>query len=120
MSSKAPYARIAITLPQDALDAADRRAKELDRPRSWVIAEAVREYVARAAGAAVKIETGMGSSRLAQLEADLRLTPQERVIAAEQTANSTPGRKRGRVQRVVAFDRFEDYLDFKRRDGIDW
>lgn len=36
------YARIAITLPRELLVAADRRARELDRSRSWVIAEAIR------------------------------------------------------------------------------
>ena len=42
-----PFARIAITLPKDLLAATDRRAKELDRSRSRVIAEALRAYVAR-------------------------------------------------------------------------
>ncbi|MBA3498014.1 MAG: ribbon-helix-helix protein, CopG family, partial [Gemmatimonadales bacterium] len=40
MTRKRPYARISITLPREVLAAADSQAKALDRPRSWVIAEA--------------------------------------------------------------------------------
>lgn len=127
MSARNPYARIAITLPQETLDAADQRAGELDRSRSWVIAEAIRVYTGGGVAAPVpgaaaprgSWEERLGPSRVAQLAADLRLTPEERVIAAEETARATPTRDRGRVQRVIAFDRYEDYLDFKRRDSLD-
>ncbi|MGH7528616.1 MAG: ribbon-helix-helix domain-containing protein, partial [Gemmatimonadales bacterium] len=44
MPRKPSYARVSITLPREVLAAADRHARELDRPRSWVIAEAVRSY----------------------------------------------------------------------------
>lgn len=118
-----PYARIAITLPAETLEAADRRAAAIDRPRSWVIAEAIRAYTATAVTAerrpAAAPDEPLGPSRMAQLTADLRLTPEERVIAAEETARATGLRRRGRVQRVVGFDRYEDYLEFKRRDAID-
>ena len=46
-----PYARISVTLPKEILAAADRRAKQLDRPRSWVIAEALRQWEAGSAPA---------------------------------------------------------------------
>ncbi|MCC6245574.1 MAG: CopG family transcriptional regulator [Gemmatimonadaceae bacterium] len=46
MPTAKPYARIAITLPESELAAADRLAKSQDRSRSWVIAEAIRYYVA--------------------------------------------------------------------------
>jgi hypothetical protein len=42
MPRRQKYARIAITIPERDLAAADRLAKQLDRPRSWVLAEAVR------------------------------------------------------------------------------
>ena len=38
--------RISITLPRDVLAAADRRARALDRSRSWLIVEALRAYLA--------------------------------------------------------------------------
>ena len=50
--------RISITLPKDVLDAADKRARALDRSRSWVIVEAIRAYVAAPAGFRVR---GRGS-----------------------------------------------------------
>jgi predicted transcriptional regulator len=52
MTPRKSYARIAITLPPEDLVAADRLAEELDRSRSWVIAEAVRQFVAAQAASA--------------------------------------------------------------------
>jgi hypothetical protein len=124
MPSRKPFARIAITLPQETLAAADRRAAELDRSRSWVIAEAIQAFTARPAVADARLDTpaarGLGASRTAQLAADLRLTPEERVKAAEETARGTAARARGRVARVIGFERYEDYLDFKRRGDPEW
>jgi hypothetical protein len=60
---------------------------------------------------------GLGASRRRQLLADLDLTPEERVRAAEATLRLTLLRKPA-SSRVVAFDRYEDYLDWKRLDGL--
>jgi hypothetical protein len=73
------YARIAITIPPEDLAAADRLAAAQDRSRSWIVAEAVRHYVAQMDGAAP-----LGQSRHAQLLRDLGLTAEERVRDAEQ------------------------------------
>src|SRR5436305_7584607 len=89
MPRKTRYARIAITLPKEDLAAADRLARQQDRPRSWVIAEAVRRYAATVSPAATRraasddghLDHGIGASRRAQLIADLRLTPEARVRA---------------------------------------
>jgi predicted transcriptional regulator len=121
------YARISITLPEEVLAAADRRAKELDRPRSWVIAEALRRWddpgVAASGGPSrvredrrpYQVPAGLGDQRQAQLHADLALTPEQRVIEAERTATAGPPR-RGRWTGLVTFDSFEDYLVWKRRE----
>jgi hypothetical protein len=117
--------RISITLPKDVLDAADKRARALDRSRSWLIVEAIRAYVA-GAPAQVREATptpyavtspGLGPLRLAQLESDLRLTPERRVRAAEETARLGERVRglRGRRNRVLSFDRYEDYVDWKRK-----
>jgi hypothetical protein len=125
-------ARISITLPQEVVAAADRRAAELDRPRSWVVVEALRAYLRQPAsrsGTLVReppsppyaaARPGLGESRLAQLEADLALTPEQRVREAERTARTgelTSGRART-THRIVQFDRYEDYLDWKRWEGV--
>ncbi len=129
-------ARISITVPRPLVAAADRRAKELDRSRSWVVAEALRRYLAAGptpdpetavralreptvAPYAAAPTTGLGSYRRAQLEADLVLTPTERVREAERTARVTELTARGRRgDRVLTFDHYEDYLEWKRRDDL--
>ena len=120
------FKRISITLPKDVLDAADRRARALDRSRSWVIVEAIRAYVATPASQVREsapppygvTSPGLGPLRLAQLESDLRLTPERRVRAAEETARLGE-RVRGprpSSHRVLSFDRYEDYVDWKRKE----
>ena len=119
---KAPYERIAITLPAEDLEAADRAARKLDRSRSWLIAEAVRQYVARPQPgldvATAEPRPGLGQSRRQQLMADLRLTPEERVRAAEETARVTTLVSPARVHRILAFDRYEDYLAWKKVEAL--
>ena len=56
---------------------------------------------------------GLGASRLAQLRSDLLLTPEERVRAAEATLNVDRLREPNVSRRVIGFDRYEDYLDYK-------
>ena len=69
--------------------------------------------------AAASYATGLGEQRLAQLRADLRLTPEERVKEAERTARAAPAGARrtyGHTTRMIGFERYEDYLDYKRRE----
>jgi metal-responsive CopG/Arc/MetJ family transcriptional regulator len=118
--TKRRYARIAITLPESDLAAADRLAQAQDRPRSWVIAEAIRQYAARAAetgmptGSRATVNVGLGESRRRQLIADLGLTVEERIRAAEETARATLSSRTIRAQRILAFERYEDYLEWKK------
>lgn len=115
------YARISATIPEEVLAAADRLARELDRPRSWVIAEALRRWdgtappaprLVREATVSYEVRAGLGEQRQAQLRADLALTPEQRVVEAERTARAgSPG---PRWTGIITFDRFEDYLAWKR------
>lgn len=122
-----PYARVSVTVPKAVLVAADRRARLLDRSRSWVVAEALAAYVAQAAerepakrvreqAAGYQASQGLGEQRRTQLESDLALTPEQRVIEAERTAQAAPA-PAGRWTGVLTFDRFEDYLTWKRREA---
>jgi hypothetical protein len=124
--------RISITIPESLVRAADRRARQLDRSRSWVVVEALRRYLA---GAGVQPSEppavrepapppyqaapgDIGPYRRSQLEADLRLTPEQRVLEAERTARVSELRApKWRGDRVLTFDTYEDYLDWERWEG---
>jgi hypothetical protein len=135
MSKKTkPFARIAISLPTETLAAADRLARRLDRSRSWVVAEAIRRFAAgpgeasssapsspnllREPGQAYLVPSGpgLGPLRLIQLEADLRLSAEERVRAAEGTARLNQAAPTGGEQ-LRFFARSEDYLRWKQREA---
>lgn len=121
--------RISVTIPRHILEAADSRARDLDRSRSWVVAEALRRFLGlqRSDGGGalshsrVREQTSsppghetssLGEYRLRQLDADLSMTADERVAAAENTALVTRLRSaRWERDRVLTFDRYEDYLD---------
>ena len=60
------------------------------------------------------VKPGLGASRLAQLKRDLALTPEARVREAEETLQLTEQRDRPRGHRLLAFDRYEDFLDWQR------
>jgi hypothetical protein len=115
-------ARITITVPSELVDAADRRAAELDRSRSWVLVDALRTYLT--ASKPVVRETsapyavGLGPSRSRQLEADLSLTHEERVLLAQESAEVWRlGRRRPR-QQVLCFDEIADFHAWERREAI--
>ena len=137
------YTRLGITLPADLVRWADRQARRLGRSRSWVIAEALRQMeTANGGGSAAHVEgsppapegrvrersrlpypaaaPGLGSYRREQLAADLALTPEERVREAEETLRlSELIRRRGVVEPVILFDRYEDYLRWQDREQVE-
>ncbi|HXR71029.1 ribbon-helix-helix protein, CopG family [Actinocrinis sp.] len=117
-------ARIAITIPPSLVKLADRRARALGRSRSWVLVQALQRYLSDAelaspgparqpasSGSASSAESALGEYRRSQLEADLGLTAEERVKEAERTGRVAEiVRPRWRSDRVITFDRYEDYL----------
>ncbi|MFN2317508.1 MAG: ribbon-helix-helix domain-containing protein [Gemmatimonadales bacterium] len=103
-----PHARISLTMPPEVLAEADRMAGELDRSRSWVISEAIRR-LAEPTPIPAPIRSLPGDARLAQLKADLTMTPEERVRSGEETAGGHPVPRPDRHDRLLAFTRFEDY-----------
>ena len=112
MSSDRPRARISFTIPPDVLRRADRIAKHAGRSRSWVLTDAVRRLAEPTSTRVPRLD----DSRRRMLEADLALSPTERVMAAERTAREVPARRCASL--FVTFDRFEDYLEWKRRETL--
>jgi hypothetical protein len=135
--SPAKYTRLGITLPSDLVRWADREAKRLGRSRSWVIAEALRRASGTGEGAQPAPVPGrlvrertqapyageatrLGAYRQEQLEADLALTPEQRVREAEETLRlSELIRRRGIVEPLILFERYEDYLEWRDRERVE-
>lgn len=111
MSKGSAYERIAITLPADVRASADALSRQHQRSRSWVVAEAIRHYAG--ASRTPPAVNGLGEYRARQLGSDFQLTPEARVRIAEETASVSLIRT-PRSVRIVAFTRYEDYLDWKR------
>lgn len=115
MTESKPYARIAITLPQEDLAAADRLAHKKDRSRSWIVAEAVRRYV----GAVDSESRGLGASRTNQLHRDMALTPEQRVLLADETLALNERIVDRASRSSKGFATYDEFLDWKRdRDLI--
>jgi predicted transcriptional regulator len=123
-----PLKRITITIPDPLLTAADERSRTLERSRSWVLVDALRRYLAEETGEQTpavaegaptsygdRRAAGLGPYRLAQLESDLGLPVLDRVRESELAARVTELRTTPtRSQRVLTFDRYEDFLEWER------
>lgn len=127
MPKRSKLVRTSITIPVDVLALADRLARELDRSRSWVLAEGVRRLSqgAKAHTAAPGVrepavhpyagqEAEMEAARLRRLDADLAATPEERLREAEELVRLArmvrPPRNR---TQIIGFDSYEDYYRWK-------
>ena len=113
--------RITITIPRDVLAAADRRARDLNRSRSWVVAEALRGYVrapaVREPEAPAYAAGAVADARRRHLETDLALPVAERLRRAEELAQLGQAQRRsrsGRRQQIIGFDNYEDFYEWKR------
>jgi hypothetical protein len=118
------YARISATLPEEVLAVADRLAGALDRPRSWVIAEALRRWdgaaapvprVVREAAPSPYGAFEVADARRRHLAADLRRTPGERLRRAGDLARLARARRVGTPRtQIIGFDTYEDFYQWKK------
>jgi predicted transcriptional regulator len=121
------YARVSLTLPKALLAAADRRAKELDRSRSWVTAQALRQWLVPGqpladAGSWLVRETAapyeteeVANSRRRHLAAELKLSPAERLRRAVELGRLARARQpRGPRAQIIGFDSYEDFYEWKK------
>lgn len=130
--------RITITIPQDLVEAADEKARSLDRSRSWVLVEALRRFLEGPArpshvrepaasphaatpgpttGTATPVDVAaeVAASRLRRLRSEIALPPLERLRRAEGLARlgQISDLPRASAQ-VVGFDTYEDYYEWKK------
>ena len=121
--------RITITIPQELVEAADDKARRLDRSRSWVLVEALRRFLegpARPshvrepaappyAATPVDVAAEVAASRLRRLRSEIALPPLERLQRAEELARlgQISNLPRASAQ-VVGFDTYEDYYEWKK------
>jgi predicted transcriptional regulator len=121
MPRKRPYARISITLPREVLAAADSQAKALDRPRSWVVAEATRSYRGAVPDqtAAPSAAPEVAAARRQHLLADLRRSPEERLRMAAGLLRLAPGVGGRRRAQIIGFDSLEDFAAWKRARRVE-
>ncbi|MEO7477327.1 MAG: ribbon-helix-helix domain-containing protein [Gemmatimonadales bacterium] len=121
MPRKSPYARVSITLPREILAVADRLARAADRPRSWVIAEAIRIYpgwpLAQPAAPAGAAE--VAAARHQHLLADLQLAPEERLRRAAALLHLAPGAGTRRRAQIIGFDSYEDFATWKKARRVE-
>ena len=130
--------RITISIPRDLVQAADERAEEVDRSRSWVLTEALRRYlrldapaegVRRQAAAPYAARRGpVGSPQVAidaaaevqaarerRLRSELALPALERLRRAEELARlGAPSTGSGVSLQVLGFDTYEAYYEWKK------
>ena len=71
--------------------------------------------VAEPVGQSCEVRRAFEEADLSRLRSDLALTPEQRVHLGEELARvSAAQRPQPHFQRVIQFDRYEDYLDWKR------
>lgn len=112
-------ARVTITVPRNLLHSADARARQLDRSRSWVVAEALRGYLRAPAVRDPALAYGaaeVAEAKRRHLAADLRLPPAERLRRAEELGRlaRSARRHKGNRHQVIAFDTYEDFYEWQK------
>jgi predicted transcriptional regulator len=99
---------VSVSLPPETRDALDAEAKRQRRSRSWVVREAVAEYVAQRRDAA------FAAAREHTRHADLSLTAEERVhLCDDLWRELTFGAETPRGD-ARSFDTFDQYHAWRR------
>jgi hypothetical protein len=120
--------RITITLPPDLVVAADRRAQELDRSRSWVVAEALRAQLLQDEGGAPSAPAArvaeppashaaaeVAEARRSRLRSEAALPPEERLRRAEELGRlARQAQTRGPRKVIIIFDSYEDFYEWRK------
>jgi predicted transcriptional regulator len=102
---------VSVSLPSDLRATLDAEARRQRRSRSFVVAEAVREYVARQQSAE------FGQARERTLREGLALSPAERLTLSEQLWQELSLGRRPDQGFTASFDTFDEYEQWRRAGG---
>lgn len=102
---------VSVSLTPELLGSLDAEAKRQRRSRSFVVSEAVREYLSRQDGDA------FAAARDRSLKEGLALAPAERLVAAEELWQDLTRGRQPTNPWTAAFDTFEEYEEWRRRGG---
>jgi len=102
---------LSISVPAELRSTLDAEAKRQRRSRSFVVAEAVREYVAR------RQRDAFEEARQRTLREGLALAPAERLQLAEELWQELARGRQAAQPWAASFETFDDYDRWRRRGG---
>jgi predicted transcriptional regulator len=100
---------LSISLPDDLRTRLDAEAERQRRSRSFVVAEAVREYLGR------RDRRSFGEARERTLRDGLALSPAERLRLSEELWRELARGREVAVPWTAGFDTFDEYERWRRR-----
>lgn len=121
--------RISCTIPTDLLAAADRIAQQEQRPRSWVIAEALRHLVEGGESQRPRLTREpttkpyagevIEEARVRRLQQTLQASPEARLAQAEElSVLARAARPRRSRRQVIGFDALIDFAAWKAANRL--
>ena len=102
---------LSVSLPPELRPALDAEAKRQGRSRSFVVGEAIRQYVAR------QDRDAFTEARDRTLRETLNLTPAERLKLADELWQELSAGRQLTKPWTGAFDTFEQYQRWRRQTG---
>jgi predicted transcriptional regulator len=102
---------LSVSLPAELKAKLDAEAKRLRRSRSFVVGEAIQEYVTR------RQRDAFAGARERTLREGLSLSPTERLQLSEELWRDFARGHRPRKPWTIAFDTFDQYEIWRRQGG---
>lgn len=99
---------VSVSLSDETRDALEAEAKRQQRSRSWVVREAVAEYVAR------RRDEDFAAARAGTLVRSLELTPEERVHLCDDLWDELTFGRETSTGDARSFDTFDEYHAWRR------
>ena len=81
---------VSVRLPTEVIDTLDRVAAALDRPRSWVILHALRQYLADEGAEILDVQEGLAEVERGEVvDFDEAMAGFEAIVARAEAGNTT-------------------------------